>query len=82
MVHGFNFIILMVSLLLINSNYSEISNKLLGSAEMTINQLRQWCTISKLLPQDVFLLMSKELRLEEYFTRNQLANVSNLLDFI
>jgi hypothetical protein len=82
MVHGFNFIILMVSLLLINSNYSEISNKLLGSAEMTINQLRQWCTISKLLPQDVFLLMSKELRLEEYFTRNQIANVSNLLDFI
>jgi hypothetical protein len=31
--HGFNFIILMGSLILINSNYSEISNKLLGSAE-------------------------------------------------
>jgi hypothetical protein len=46
----------MVSLLLINSNYSEISNKLLGSAEMTINQLRHWCTISKLLPQDVFFV--------------------------
>jgi hypothetical protein len=43
MVHGFNPTILMESLLLINSNFSVVSNKSLGSAEpIHYIQLRHW----------------------------------------